>query len=242
MQFYRKKGFGLYGLIIAAALSALIVVCAFGCTGPEQQGLPVPSCADIALTELEITEEVTREAGVTEGIAPEIEITEEAEVIEAFAAKTEIEETTESADEPDFMPYDIPLSAELQQYTFDLCGERGLDFEIVLALMYAESSYRPDIISKTNDYGLMQLNKAHHGWLTAELGITDFLDAEQNINAGTFLLANISNKYPDIHQMLMTYNFGEAGAKRCWNKGIYSSKYSRKITAKADELKICHLP
>jgi len=103
--------------------------------------------------------------------------------------------------------------------------------------MYAESNYRPHIVSRTNDYGIMQLNKCNHGWMKTELGVTDFLDAEQNINAGTFLLMNISEEYSDPHKMLMVYNMGEVGARKCWNRGIYSSRYSRKITAMADELK-----
>ena len=47
----------------------------------------------------------------------------------------------------------------------------------------------------------------------------------------------IAEKYPDTHQMLMVYNMGEAGAKKCWNNGIYNSRYSRKIVAMADGLK-----
>ncbi len=136
-----------------------------------------------------------------------------------------------------FEPYDIPLSTEIQEYTYELCKERGLEFEIVLALMFAESSYRPSLISKTNDYGIMQINKCNHQRLKSELGITDFLDVKQNIDAGTYLLSELAAKYPDNHKMLMAYNFGEGGAKKHWNNGVYSSKYSRNIVGLAEEIK-----
>jgi len=237
MQSFHKKKSGLHRLILFL-LAALIIIIAVGFAfgESEQQEMPVSSCADALLPEVKIAEVNARE--IKDNTA-ETEIAEEP--TESIEPEHEIEATAEPTEEiieePDFEPYDIPLSAELQLYTFDLCEERGLDFEIVLALMYAESSYRPNIISRTNDYGLMQLNRVNHKWLRTELGITDFLDAEQNIDAGTFLLMNISEKYPDTHKMLMAYNFGEAGAKRHWNNGVYSSRYSRKIVAKADEIR-----
>jgi len=256
VQRFNKK-ICLYGLVSVLSAALLIAVAAcFISTEPERQEPPALPHVDVPVPELKATEEDTREIIVSEIIItpdvtpepesaeiimPELEsaeiITPEPEAAEDVTQETEIEEFAESTEEPDFTAYDIPLSAELQRYTFDLCRERGLDFEIVLALMYAESSYRPDVISRTDDYGIMQINKVNHNWLRTELGITDFLDAEQSINAGTFILMKISEGYPDTHQMLMAYNMGESGAKNCWNRGIYSTQYSRKITARADELK-----
>ena len=135
-----------------------------------------------------------------------------------------------------FIPYNIPLSVELQEYTYILCQDRGLDFEIVLALIYVESSFRPNVISEDN-YGLMQINSINHKWLSEELGITDFLDPYQNINAGTYMLSSITDRYSDIHQVLMVYNFGEAGAMKQWDIGNYSSSYSNKIITIAGEFK-----
>ena len=221
---YRKNKFYICGL---ALMAVILTACHVQTEQPEQQAIPVIIPVEETLPVIAIAWETEEEPA--EEIAEEPEPAEEAE--------PEIEEPEAAEPEDDFVPYDIPLSVELQRYTYDLCRERGLDFEIVLALMYAESGYRPHVISETNDYGLMQLNRVNHNWLRTELEITDFLDAEQNINAGTFILMNISEKYPCTHQMLMAYNFGEAGARKSWNRGIYSTRYSRKITAKAEELK-----
>lgn len=133
--------------------------------------------------------------------------------------------------------YNIPLADELQEYTFSLCKENNLDYEMVLAMMDQESDYKEKMISKTNDYGLMQINEVNHGWLKTELGIEDFLDAEQNILAGVRILSELTGKYEDPHQALMAYNNGEAGAKRLWGQGKTTSEYSRSIMARAEELR-----
>jgi len=139
--------------------------------------------------------------------------------------------------EPQVSFYDIPLSRELQEYTFRLCEENGLDYEMVLALMDQESDYREKVISKTNDYGIMQINEINHEWLKEELGIDDFLEAEQNILAGIRILAELTEKYEDPHLVLMAYNCGETGAKRLWKQGKTTSEYSRSIMARAEELR-----
>lgn len=130
--------------------------------------------------------------------------------------------------------YDIKLSQDLQLYTFTRCADLGIPqyYELVLAMMWQESSYNPTLISKTNDYGLMQINKVNHAWLSEKLGITDFLDPYQNITAGTEIIASLLVKYGDPHKALMAYNFGEAGARRHWDQGTYTSAYSRGVAEK----------
>jgi len=133
--------------------------------------------------------------------------------------------------------YDIPLRDELQEYTFKLCQENDIDYETVLAVMEKESNFQGKEISSTNDYGLMQINQVNHKHLSEELGISDFLDAKQNIQAGIHILAGLTQKYGDQNKVLMAYNCGEAGASRLWKKGITASKYSMAIIARADELR-----
>lgn len=134
--------------------------------------------------------------------------------------------------------YDIKLSQELQLYTYTKCADLGIaeDYELVLAMMWQESNYRPNLISSTNDYGLMQINKCNHGWLSEELGITDFLDPYQSIDAGTHIIASLLIKYKDPHKALMAYNYGEGGARSHWNRGTYTSSYSREVAEKQNIL------
>lgn len=125
--------------------------------------------------------------------------------------------------------YNVPLDAALQRYTYNLCVDYEIEeyYPLVLAVMWRESEFVPTLISKTNDYGLMQINKINHEWLSEKLGITDFLDEEQNIHAGVFMLSLYLHKYEDIDKALMAYNMGEAGAKKRWDAGIYSTNYTR---------------
>lgn len=134
--------------------------------------------------------------------------------------------------------YDIPLSEELQKYTFNLCEENELDYELVLAIMDQESDYQEEIISSTNDYGIMQINKVNHSWLEDKLNINDFLDVKQNILAGIYIIKDLATRYDDEHKILMAYNMGEYGAQKKWEQGITSSSYSRQVVSRANELKV----
>ena len=133
---------------------------------------------------------------------------------------------------------DCPLDDEIQQMIADRCDELDLDFPFVMAVMFKESSFRSDVISSDGgDHGLMQINKVNHKWLSEELGVTDFLNPEQNVRAGTYILKRLFDKYEDPAKVLMCYNMGESNAKKLWNKGVYTSKYAEAILAKADEYK-----
>lgn len=132
--------------------------------------------------------------------------------------------------EPVTVYFDIPLSKELQDYIRNLCDEYGVPIELVIAIIDVESTFRADVVSKTNDYGLMQINKCNHEWLTDKLGVTDFLDPYQNINSGVHILSgHLEVTNGDIELALMRYNNGATGAKKLWDKGIYSTAYTQKI-------------
>ena len=138
----------------------------------------------------------------------------------------------------EFILYDLPLSDELQRYTFDKSLERGLNYEMLLAIMFRESTFRDGVVSRTNDYGLMQVNRGNHRWLSESLGITDFLDPKQNIDAGTFHLKGIvDNGFDDIHQILMVYNLGGNKARELWLAGIRTSAYSRSVVEYMESLR-----
>lgn len=130
-----------------------------------------------------------------------------------------------SGDEYDFIPLDCKLDKATQQFTFYLCKGYDIDWTLVMALMQKESSFRSDIISPTEDYGLMQINKMNHEWLTDTIGVTDYLDKEQNIRAGVFVLRKLFEEYTDPNLVLMAYNMSADGAETLWNKGIYTTPY-----------------
>lgn len=147
-----------------------------------------------------------------------------------------VDDTEVRAAEPTY--YDIPLSKDLQLYTYNKCIEYGIPehYELVLAMMWQESNYTADLISPTNDYGIMQINSCNHSWLVDLLGPTNFLDASDNINAGVYVISKLLIKYGDEHKALMAYNMGEHGASLNWQAGNYTSNYSRGVVAKREAI------
>lgn len=144
----------------------------------------------------------------------------------------------ETLEEPEsrYVIYNVPLSKKLQEYTQDVCEEYSVSYPLVLAIMKQESGFQADAHSGTNDYGIMQINEGNHDWLEGVLGITDWLDPEQNILAGVYILSQID--YDDPHQVLMSYNCGPTGAKNLWADGIYSTAYSRAVVENLNGLEV----
>jgi len=138
------------------------------------------------------------------------------------------------AERLEFVQLDIALSEEIQKFIWDLCEENNIAFELVIALIEVESTFRSRLVSHSN-YGLMQINIVNHRRLKSELGITNFLDPKQNITAGVFMLTELFERYTDTSMVLMAYNHGDAGAKRLWDRKIYETKYTRKVFAAQDK-------
>ena len=129
----------------------------------------------------------------------------------------------------DFTPLDCKMPEEQQKFTYYLCTGYNIDFTLVMALIQNESSFDPAVISITNDYGYMQINKINHQWLTDTLGVTDFTDPYQNIRAGVFVLRKLYERYQDTNMVLMAYNMGDYGAQKAWESGVTNTNYSSTI-------------
>lgn len=145
----------------------------------------------------------------------------------------EVTEVTEVVETPEVIEvieyYDCPLDDDLQDYIRELCDKKGVPMSLIIAMIEVESSFKANIISRTNDYGLMQINKINHEWLSEAYGITDFLDPYQNVFCGITVISQHYNRFKDVDKALMAYNLGANGAKRLWNKGTYETSYTRHI-------------
>lgn len=136
---------------------------------------------------------------------------------------------------PEFTPLECELSEDLQEYTYYLCKDYEVDYCFVMGLMFTESAFVADSISITDDYGLMQINACNADYLEDKLGIADLLEPYQNIQAGLYILKGLFEKYGNESLVCMAYNMGEYGASQLWDSGIYSTIYSEKVIAKAQE-------
>lgn len=132
---------------------------------------------------------------------------------------------------------DTYISEEYQGYVYEVADQYDLDPELIVAMIEAESSGRPSVVSSAKCIGLMQVSPKWHKERMEELGVTDLTDAYGNILVGCDFVAELFDKYEDVYAVLMAYNEGEySGAIKRANKGEYS-EYAKKIVARIKELK-----
>lgn len=138
-----------------------------------------------------------------------------------------------------FTGYNVPLDIELQKYIEEQSMEKGIEPELVLAVIGVESNYRADAIGDNGQsFGLMQVQERWHKARMDKLGCDNLLNPYENVLVGIDILSEKLEKYGDVEKALCAYNAGDAGAyKLYFSKGIYFSEYSRKVMAKAEELK-----
>jgi hypothetical protein len=135
-----------------------------------------------------------------------------------------------------FTYYDIPLSYEWQVYTYNICQEYGISYEIMLGLMFSESNFRFNCTSGVA-WGICQIHQCHESYAKS-IGIENYKEPEGNIRLGAiFLSKHLKNQGGDYHRALICYNYGAGGAqKHCFSQGIYQTGYSRKVMAYAHNL------
>ncbi|WP_174978727.1 lytic transglycosylase domain-containing protein [Rheinheimera pleomorphica] len=86
-----------------------------------------------------------------------------------------------------------------------------LDPALIRAVIHAESSFRPQVVSKKGAVGLMQLMPQ----TAAFLGVQDASHPEQNIIAGSRYLAQLLKQHnSDLALALAAYNAGASNVKR----------------------------
>jgi soluble lytic murein transglycosylase-like protein len=121
----------------------------------------------------------------------------------------------------------IPLSPDLQKFTYRMCKRYNVDYSLVLAMMWRESRFQIHAANYNNngttDSGIMQINDVNKGWLAGEHGITNLFDPKQNISAGIIMLSELVEKYGE-QKALMAYQYGETGMKRKLAQGITTNR------------------
>ena len=131
--------------------------------------------------------------------------------------------------------YNIPLSDELQIYTQEICKEYKVPFDLVIGVMFVESTFNQSA-RNGNCYGLMQVNAINAEELKS-IGVYDLADAKQNIKGGVYLLSKTLTKF-DLSGALIAYNCGESRAREKLNNGITSTDYARKVLRYAAGLEV----
>lgn len=138
--------------------------------------------------------------------------------------------------ESTYPKYDIPLSPDLQEYIWNLSNEYEISYEMVLAVIYVESGFRPYVISRTGDYGLMQLNGVYMHIRAEAAGVYNFepLNMFDNVRVGIHLLSGEINYWrsQEIGEenvfvyALGSYNRGRYGLRKYGIPWRYVNKVS----------------
>lgn len=130
--------------------------------------------------------------------------------------------------------YDIDLAPEYQVYMHEMCEKIGVPFELAIATCWAESRYNPGDYNSnsdgTVDVGLFQINECNWEWFREIFGeLWDPYEPYDSIDAGLYYIQYCMQFDDDPRVFMMAYNMGPTGARRHWNKGTWSSKYSRAL-------------
>lgn len=87
----------------------------------------------------------------------------------------------------------------------------GVDAAYIRAIIHAESHFNPQAVSKQGAQGLMQLMPA----TAQDLGVTNSLNAQQNIKGGVKHLSRLLKKYNGDNKLASAaYNAGEGAVKK----------------------------
>lgn len=147
----------------------------------------------------------------------------------------------------DFKQYKIPeeYTADggyfpdiMQQYTFTICKQNGIEYAKVLALIETESAYKWDAIGNADDVGYMQIIQKYHNDRMERLQCYNLLDPFQNIRVGVDYLAELLEKYNgDYEKVFTAYQCGTYGAYKYWfSAGVNASPYAKQVIERADRI------
>ncbi|GBF51886.1 transglycosylase SLT domain protein [Leptospira ryugenii] len=117
------------------------------------------------------------------------------------------------------LPAQAPKSeTNLSSIIHEKAEEKGLDPNLVKAIIQTESGFQPKAVSPKGALGLMQLMPK-----TAEmLGVDDPLDPSANIEGGTTYFRDMLQKFGDIDKALAAYNAGPGAVKKYGGVPPYS--------------------
>lgn len=109
----------------------------------------------------------------------------------------------------------------------------GVDVRILKAVGFVESNFRSNAVSKSGAMGVMQLMP----YTAKSYGVDDPFDAEQNINGGAKLLADLLEKYDgNVSLSVAAYNAGSGAVDKYGGVPPYDQtvRYVEKINAVLD--------
>lgn len=119
------------------------------------------------------------------------------------------------------MRYHYPL--KYSNYIFKYSHENRIDPMLVAAVIYVESRFNTEAVSKKGARGLMQIMPETGQWAAGKLCIDDFdvdmlFEPELNIKLGTWYLSTLMKEYSgNMNLVIAAYNGGRGNVNQ-WLK------------------------
>ncbi|MDR1396714.1 MAG: lytic transglycosylase domain-containing protein [Desulfarculales bacterium] len=108
----------------------------------------------------------------------------------------------------------------------DAASRHGLDPHLVRAVIKAESSFNPGLVSQAGAAGLMQLMPG----TASDMKVKDVFDPAQNIEGGAKYLAWLSRKFAgDETKILAAYNWGPGNVNRGGRMPLETRNYLQRV-------------
>lgn len=143
---------------------------------------------------------------------------------EAETTVTEIE-TESTTMEMDKLYHDIPLSADIQLYTFAVCESYGINPTVIFAMMKVESQYILDAVGDDGEaIGILQVHPRWHQERADELNVSIY-DPKGNILVAIDLLSELLDKYGDYGLAVTAYNRGTASEISAYGEKVLNIAY-----------------
>ncbi len=118
----------------------------------------------------------------------------------------------------------------MQQYTYIICKQYGVEYTLALAIIEIESGYRWDASCKEGSTGYMQVLPKWHKERMRRLNVDNVENPYFNVLVGVDYLAELQERFDTEAEVLTAYNYGVAGAyEHVWNKGLTETEYSREV-------------
>ena len=122
-------------------------------------------------------------------------------------------------------------NAEYEAIADEIAEDYNLCPELIYSIMFYESSFTPDAVSKAGCVGLMQIHPNSHKARMKKLGVTDLTDPRQNILVGCDYLAELFKQYEDVGIVLDAYA-GTLKADAVYETG-FISKHAKLVLDRA---------
>lgn len=117
--------------------------------------------------------------------------------------------------------YEEIVSACAQEY--------NVDENLVYAVIKCESGFRPNVVSKADAKGLMQITEETFDWVNSKMpaggkaSYDEIFDPEVNIRYGTYLLSLLLTEFDSAENALTAYHAGWGNVKKWLQDERYSS-------------------